>query len=72
MIHAALPVAAYPVTIGRLLAPYHLSGRQDKSKQNNDVLCTHFDGHFDGHLDAAVLCRAHRLMKEVQSFHKSH
>jgi len=80
VIHAASPNAAFPglhwkpldAAIGRLLAPYHLRGRQGDSKQNNDVLCTHFYGHFDGHLDAAVLYRAHCLMKEVQGFHKSH
>jgi len=44
--------------IGRLLAPYHLGGRQGDSKQNNDVSCTHFDGHFGGHHNAAVLSRA--------------
>ena len=78
-IHAALPDAACPgllrkpldAAIGRLLAPYHLSGRQN-SKQYNDVLCTHFDGHFGGHRDAAVLYCAHRPMEEVQDFHISH
>jgi len=32
-----------------------LGGRQGDSKQNNNVLCTHFDGNFDGHPDAVVL-----------------
>ena len=41
--------------IGQLLAPYCLGGRQGDSKQNNDVICTHFAGRFDGHCDAAVL-----------------
>ena len=60
--------------IGRLLAPYCLGGRQGDSKQNNDVLCAHFDGHFDGHRDAAVLVlyRVYRPMEEVQGFHISH
>ena len=65
--HAALPNAACPglhrkpldATIRRLLAPYCLGGHQGDSKQNNDVLGTHFDGRFDGHCDAAVLYRAH-------------
>ncbi len=81
VIHAASPVEAYPgihrkpldAAIGQILAPYHLSDCQgNNSKQNKDVLCTHFGGHFDGHLDAAVLCRMHRPMEEVQVFHKSH
>ena len=46
-------------------------GKRD-SKQNNDVLCTHFDGHFDGHRNAVVLYHMHRPMEEVQGFHKSH
>jgi hypothetical protein len=54
------------------LSLYHLGGRQGDSKQNNNVLCTHFDGQFDGHLDVAVLYRAHRPMEKVQGFHKSH
>jgi len=58
--------------IGRLLAPYCFGGRQGTSKQNNDVLFTHFDGHFGGHRNAAVLYRAHRPMEEVQGFHISH
>jgi hypothetical protein len=53
-------------------APYHLGGRQGNSKQNNNVLCTHFDDHFNGHRDAAELYRVHRPMEEVQGFHKSH
>ncbi len=66
-VHAALPNAACPgphwkpldATIGRLLALYHFGSRQGNSKQNNNnnVICTHFDGHFDGHRDAAVLYR---------------
>jgi hypothetical protein len=58
--------------IGQLLAPYRLGGHQGDSKQNNDVLCTHFDGHFDGHRDAAVLYRVYRPMEEIQGFHISH
>ena len=58
--------------IGRLLAPYCLGGRQGDSKQNNDVLCAHFDGHFDGHRDAEVLHHAHCPIEEVHGFHKSH
>ncbi len=57
---------------GRLLAPYRLDGRQGDSKQNIDVICSHFDGRFDGHHDAAVLYRVHRPMVEVCGFHKSH
>ena len=80
MIHAASPNAACPglhwkpldAAIGQLLAPYCLGGRQGNSKQNNNVLCTHFDGRFDGHRDAVVLYRAHRPMEVVQGFHKSH
>ena len=79
-IHAASPDAACPglhqkpldAAIGQLLAPYHLGGRQGASKQNNDVLFTHFDGHFGGHRNAAVLYRAHRPMEKVQGFHISH
>jgi hypothetical protein len=59
-------------TIGQLLAPYRLGSHQGNSKQNNDVICTHFDCHFDGHSNAAVLYHAHCLMKEVKGFHKSH
>ncbi len=55
--------------IGRLLTPYCLGGCQGDSKQNKDVLCTHFDGHFGGHHDAAVLYHMHRPMEEVQGFH---
>jgi len=58
--------------IGRLLALYRLGGCQGDSKQNNDILCTHFDGLFGGHHDAAVLYRTHRLMEEVQGYHISH
>ena len=80
MIHVASPDAACPgllwkpldVAIGRLLAPYRLGGHQSDSKQNNDVICTHFDDHFNGHRDAAELYRVHRPMEEVQGFHKSH
>jgi hypothetical protein len=76
-IHAASPNAAclwlhwkpLDAVIGWLLASYRLGGHQGDSKQNNDVLCTHFDGHFDGHRDAAVLYRVHRPMEEVQGFH---
>jgi len=59
-------------TIGQLLALYCFGGHQGNSKQNNDVLCAHFDGHFDGHRDAVVLYHAHRPMEEVQGFHKCH
>ncbi len=52
--------------IGQLLAPYRLGGHQGDSKQNNDVLCAHFDGHFYGHHDAAVLYCMHCPMEEVQ------
>ncbi len=58
--------------IGRLLTLYCLGGCQGDSKQNKDVLCTHFDGHFGGHHDAAVLYHVHRPMEEVQGFHISH
>jgi hypothetical protein len=34
--------------------------------------CTSVAGHFDGHDGATVRYREHRLMKEVQGFHKSH
>ncbi len=79
-IHAASPNASCPglhqkpldAAIGRLLAPYRLGGRQGDSKQNIDVICTHFDGRFDGHRDAAVLFPLHRPMEEVCGFHKSH
>jgi len=79
-VHAASPNAACPwlfrkplyAAIGWLLAPYRPSGRQGDSKQNKDVICTHFYGRFDGHHDAAVLYCAHRPMKEVHGFHKSH
>ena len=79
-LHAASPDAACPglhrkplyAVIGWLVTPYRLGGRQGDSKQNNDVLYTHFDGHFDGHRDGVVLYRAHRPMEEVQGFHKSH
>jgi len=79
-IHAASPDAACPglhrkpldAAIGRLLAPYRLGGRQGDSKQNNVILCTHFDGHFGGHRDAVVLYREHRPVEEVQGFHISH
>jgi len=79
-IYAASPNAACPgihrkpleAATGRLLTPYRLSGRQGDSKQNNDVMCTHFDGHFDGHHDGAVIYCPYRLMEEVQGFHKSH
>jgi hypothetical protein len=57
-------------TIGQLLAPYRLGGRQGDSKQNNDVLCTYFDGHFDGHYGAAVLYHTHLPMEKIQGFHK--
>jgi hypothetical protein len=60
------------IGIGQLLTPYCLGGCQGDSKQNKDVLCTHFDSHFGGHRDAAVLFRAHRPMEEVQGFHISH
>ncbi len=46
----------------------------DYNKQIGDGgkrLDGHFD-HFDGHCDAAVLYHTHRLMEEVQVFHKSH
>jgi hypothetical protein len=69
-IHAASPNAACPglhqkpldPPIGQLLAPYHLGGHQGDSKQNIDVICTHFDGRFNGHRDAAVLYREHLSM----------
>jgi len=44
--------------IGQLLAPYCPISRQGKSKQNKDLICTHFDGCFDGHRNVAVLSRA--------------
>ena len=80
MIHAASPNAAcqgllrkpLDAAIRRLIAPYRPSGRQGDSKQYKDVICTHFDGRFDGHRDAVVQYRAHRLMEEIQGFHKSH
>jgi hypothetical protein len=34
--------------------------------------CTSVAGHFDCHGSAMVKYREHRLMKEVQGFHKSH
>jgi len=80
-INAALPDAACPgllrkpldaAAIGRLLAPYRPGGCQDDSKQNKDVICTHFDGRFDGHSYAGVLYPMHRPMEEVLGFHKSH
>ena len=54
-IHTASPDAACPgllrkpldAAIGRLLAPYHSGGHHGDSKQNKDVICTHFDGRFD-------------------------
>jgi hypothetical protein len=49
-----------------------VGGRQGDSKQNKDVLCTHFDGHFDGHRNAVVLYRVHHPMEEFQGFHISH
>ena len=78
-IHAASSDAACPelhrkpldAAIGRLLAPYRLGSRQGDSKQNNKILCTHFDGHFDGHRDAAALYCAHCPMEEVNGFHKA-
>ncbi len=57
--------------IEQLLAQYRPCGRQGGRKQFKDVKCTHFDGRFDGHRNVAVLYRAHRLMEEVQGFHKS-
>jgi len=76
-IHAASPDASCPglhqkpldAAIGRLLAPYRLGGCQGDSKQNIDVICTHFDGRFDGHRDAAV-----RALPDGGGcgFHKSH
>jgi hypothetical protein len=50
----------------------HWTPPSGDSKQNNDVLFTHFDGHFGGHCNAAVLYRMHRPMEEVQGFHISH
>jgi hypothetical protein len=44
---------------------HRLGGRQGNSKQNNNVICTHFDGRFDGRCNAAVLY-------EVRGFHKIH
>ena len=49
-----------------------LAARQGDSKQNNFILCTHFDGHFGGHRDAVVLYHAHHPVEEVQGFHISH
>ena len=60
------------VAIGQLLTPYRLGDCQDDSKQNNNVLCTLFDGHFDDHCNVAVLYPAHHPMEEVKGFHKSH
>jgi hypothetical protein len=56
-----------------LLAPYHPSGRQGNinSKQKNDAKYTHFSGRFEICSGAPVLYRAHRLMEEVQGFHKA-
>jgi len=79
-IHAASPDALCPglhrklldAAIRQILAPYRLGGRQGDSKQNIDVICTHFDGRFDGHRNVAVLYRVHRPMEEVCGFHKSH
>ena len=34
--------------------------------------CTSVAGHFDSHGNVTVKYREHRLMKEVQGFHKSH
>ena len=59
-------------TIGQLLAPYRLGGRQGDNQQNDDAKCTHFADRFDGHRDVAVLYRAHCQMEEVHGFHKSH
>jgi hypothetical protein len=46
--------------------------RFDKTKEtattNN---CTSVAGHFDSHGGATVQCEVHRLMEEVQGFHKS-
>ena len=58
--------------IGRLLVPYRLGGRQGDNQQNNDAICSHFDGHFDGRGGAAVLYPTHRPMEEVRGFPKSH
>ncbi len=79
-IHVASPDASCPglhpkpldSVIGQLLALYHLGSRQGDSKQNINVICTHFDSRFDGHCDAAVLYRVHHPMEEVCGFHKSH
>ena len=80
-IHAASSDAACPglyrkplvAAIERLLAPYCPGGHQGNSKQNKDVICTHFDSHFDGHRDAVVPYHEHRpRMEEVHGFHKSH
>jgi hypothetical protein len=60
--------------IRRLLAQYCPGDHQHQgdSKQNKDVICTHFDGRFDGYCDAAVLYPTHRSMEEVHGFHKNH
>ena len=65
-VHAASPDAACPgllrkpldAAIGQLLAPYCPDGCQGDSKQNKDVICTHFDGRFNGHCKTAVLSHA--------------
>jgi len=75
-----LPNAACPglhqkpldAAIRQLLAPYRPSGRQGNNQQNDNAKCTHFAGRFDGHRDVAAGYQAHRPMKEVHGFHKSH
>jgi hypothetical protein len=50
-------------TIGQLLTPYCLCGRQGNNQKTHDEKYTYFAGHFDGHCDAPVLYRAHCPME---------
>jgi hypothetical protein len=57
---------------GYILTTYRPGCRQGDNQQNNNAKCTQFAGRFDGHRNPAVQYQAHRLMEEVQGFHKRH
>jgi hypothetical protein len=67
-----LPGKPLDATIGQLLTPYHPSGCQGNSKQNNDKKWTNFAAHFDSRGGAPVQYRVHCPMEEIQGFDRSH
>jgi hypothetical protein len=59
-------------TIRQLLAPYHPSGCQGNSKENNNNKLSNFAFHFAGHGNAPVPYHLYRPMEDVEDFTRSH